>query len=75
MIHTCCCTHGRYHPQHAAASDTDRFAKYFHGMLARGVYVAPSQFEALFVSLAHGDEEIDETVVAAEGSLAELDRT
>jgi len=56
----------------AAASDTARFATYFHGMLSRGVYVAPSQFEALFVSLAHGDAEIDETISAAEATLREI---
>ena len=46
----------------AAASDTDRFGELFRHLLSRGVYVAPSQFEALFVSLAHGDAEIDRTV-------------
>ena len=51
--------------EQAAASDTDRYAAYFRHMLERGVYVPPSQFEAMFVSLAHGDEEIDRTVEAA----------
>jgi glutamate-1-semialdehyde 2,1-aminomutase len=49
----------------ARASDTGRYGKLFQHLLSRGVYVAPSQFEALFVSLAHGDEEIDLTVAAA----------
>ena len=42
----------------AAASDTGRYAAFFHGLLERGIYVAPSQFEAAFVSLAHTSEEI-----------------
>jgi glutamate-1-semialdehyde 2,1-aminomutase len=48
----------------AARSDTARYAELFRHLLERGIYVAPSQFEALFVSLAHGDEEIDRTVDA-----------
>jgi glutamate-1-semialdehyde 2,1-aminomutase len=51
--------------------DRDRFARYFHGMLDRGVYLAPSQFEAGFLSLAHTEEQINETVAAA----AEVMRT
>jgi len=51
--------------EQASRSDTDRYAAYFRHMLERGVYVPPSQFEAMFVSLAHGDEEIDRTVEAA----------
>jgi glutamate-1-semialdehyde 2,1-aminomutase len=49
----------------AAASDTDRYGAWFRHLLARGIYVAPSQFEALFVSTAHGETEIDATVEAA----------
>jgi glutamate-1-semialdehyde 2,1-aminomutase len=49
----------------ARRSDTERYAALFRHLLARGIYVAPSQFEALFVSLAHGDEEIDRTIEAA----------
>jgi glutamate-1-semialdehyde 2,1-aminomutase len=48
----------------AAASDTARYASLFRHLLASGIYVAPSQFEALFVSLAHGDDEIDRTIEA-----------
>jgi glutamate-1-semialdehyde 2,1-aminomutase len=48
----------------AVKSDTDKFAKYFAGMLERGIYVAPSQFEAMFVSAAHSDEDIAATVKA-----------
>ncbi len=49
----------------ASTSDTDRYAAYFRGMLERGFWLAPSQFEATFVSLAHTDEEIDAFVDAA----------
>ena len=49
----------------ASALDTARYGAYFRHMLDRGIYVPPSQFEAMFVSLAHGDEEIDRTVEAA----------
>jgi glutamate-1-semialdehyde 2,1-aminomutase len=49
----------------AAASDTDRYGAFFRHLLERDVYVAPSQFEALFVSTAHGPPEIDRTVEAA----------
>ncbi len=48
-----------------AEADTRRFAAWFHRMLERGVYLAPSQFEALFVSLAHGDDLIDRTIATA----------
>jgi glutamate-1-semialdehyde 2,1-aminomutase len=46
-------------------SDRERFAKYFHGMLEEGIYVAPSQFEAGFLSTAHTEADIDKTVKAA----------
>jgi glutamate-1-semialdehyde 2,1-aminomutase len=46
------------------AEDTERYGALFRHLLERGVYVAPSQYEAMFVSLAHGDEEIDRTVEA-----------
>ena len=49
----------------ALACDTDRYAAYFRHLLERGIYVAPSQFEAMFVSLAHSDEDIDRTVETA----------
>jgi len=48
-----------------AAADVERFRKFFHGMLDAGVYLAPSAFEAGFVSAAHGDDEIDMTIAAA----------
>ena len=48
----------------ARACDTDRYAALFRHLLERGIYLAPSQFEAMFVSLAHSDEDIDATVEA-----------
>jgi glutamate-1-semialdehyde 2,1-aminomutase len=49
----------------AMRSDRARFGRYFHAMLDRGVYLAPSQFEAGFISTAHGDADIDATIRAA----------
>ena len=49
----------------AMQSDRTRFAKYFHGMLEEGIYLAPSQFEAGFISAAHTAEDIERTVKAA----------
>ena len=49
----------------AQAADADRYGAFFRSLLADGVYIAPSQYEAMFVSLAHGDEEIDRTIEAA----------
>jgi len=48
----------------AKKCDMKRYAKFFHGMLERGFYFAPSQFEAVFVSTAHGEKEIDSTIDA-----------
>jgi glutamate-1-semialdehyde 2,1-aminomutase len=53
----------------ASTADTRKYAAYFRRMLERGVYLAPSQFEALFVSLAHTDEQIDKTIAIARESL------
>ena len=55
----------------ALGCDTAAFARFFRGMLARGVYLPPSQFEAWFVSLAHTADDIDRTVQAARNSLGE----
>merc|ERR1712182_62813 len=49
----------------ATASDTEKFARWHRGTLERGVYLAPSQYEAGFMSLAHTDEDIDKTLAAA----------
>ena len=48
----------------ASRCDTERYGALFRHLLARGIYVAPSQFECLFPSLAHGDDEIDRTIEA-----------
>jgi glutamate-1-semialdehyde 2,1-aminomutase len=49
----------------ATQSDTKMFARYFQQMIERGIYLPPSQFEAMFISLAHGEAEILETIAAA----------
>jgi glutamate-1-semialdehyde 2,1-aminomutase len=56
----------------AKRADTARYAQFFHAMLERGVYLAPSQFEAAFVSLSHTDADVDATVSAAREALASL---
>ncbi len=56
----------------AKTSDLKRFSAYYRGMLERGVYLAPSQFEALFVSSAHTSEQIDRTIKAAAEVFAEI---
>ena len=56
----------------AKTSDTAKYAKYFNEMLLRGVYLAPSQFEAMFVSSAHTQDDLEATVKAAEESIAAL---
>lgn len=56
----------------AKQSDTQRYGEFFRGMLQEGVYLAPSQFEAAFVGSMHGDEEIEETLAAAERVLTRL---
>ena len=56
----------------AIRSDRTRFARFFHGMLDRGVYLAPSQFEAGFISTAHTSAEIEATIRAAEAVLKTL---
>ena len=56
----------------AKTSDLDRFAQYYRHMLDAGIYLAPSQFEAGFVSLAHDDEAIAKTIDAADSALAAI---
>jgi glutamate-1-semialdehyde 2,1-aminomutase len=56
----------------ARRSDTARFATYFHRMLERGIYLPPSQYEAMFLSLAHSATDIDMTITAARESLRDL---
>ena len=57
-----------------AAADIDRYKRFFHAMLNRGVYFAPSAFETAFVSGAHGDCEIDHTLAAVDSTFRELAR-
>lgn len=49
----------------AMQSDRERFKKYFHGMLEKGIYFAPSQFEAGFISTAHSEQDVEKTVQSA----------
>ena len=58
--------------QSATASDTGRYAKFFRGLLARGVYPPPSQFEAWFLSAAHTDRDIAKTIAAARATMREI---
>jgi len=57
----------------AKAADTARFGRYFRAMRERGVFLPPSQFEAMFVSLAHGEAEIDQIVARAAEALQTID--
>ena len=56
----------------ASRCDTARFARWFHALLQRGVYIAPSQYEALFLSGAHTPADIDATLAAARDAFAEV---
>ena len=57
----------------AKTSNLDRFSAFYNGLRQKGIYVAPSQFEALFVSIAHDTEHIDMTIQAAEEVLGQLE--
>ena len=56
----------------ASACDTERFARFFRGLLERGVYLPCSQFEATFASTAHTEDQLDEAIAAAEDVLHEM---
>jgi glutamate-1-semialdehyde 2,1-aminomutase len=56
----------------AKTADTARYARFYHAMLDRGVYLAPSQFEAAFVSLAHGEADLDHAARAAADAMASV---
>jgi len=56
----------------AKTSDLEKFSAYYRKMLENGIYLAPSQFEALFVSAAHSDADIDDTIASAEAVMREL---
>src|SRR5690606_3674937 len=56
----------------AVACDTQAFNRFFHAMLSRGVFLAPSAFEAGFVSSAHGDDEVARTLAAAHDAFRDV---
>ena len=56
----------------AKTCDLDRFTRFYQGMLSRGIYLAPSQFEACFISAAHTDEHIEQTLAAATQVMAQI---
>jgi glutamate-1-semialdehyde 2,1-aminomutase len=56
----------------AVTSDTQKFARYFRNMLQAGIYIAPSQYEAMFVSIAHTDEDIEKTIKASYTALKNI---
>jgi glutamate-1-semialdehyde 2,1-aminomutase len=58
--------------KHVSACDGERFKQFFHGMLSRGINLAPSAFETGFVSSAHTDQEIEQTIAAASSVFADL---
>ena len=58
--------------QSATSADTERYARFFRGMLARGIYPPPSQFEAWFLSAAHTRKDVDATIAAAHEVMKEL---
>ena len=60
--------------QSATSADTDLYASFFRGMLARGIYLPPSQFEAWFLSAAHTLKDVDRTIAAAREAMREVAR-
>jgi glutamate-1-semialdehyde 2,1-aminomutase len=56
----------------ATSSDTALYARFFHGLIARGVYPPPSQFEAWFLSAAHTPKDVDKTIKAARSAMKDL---
>ncbi|RMF88410.1 MAG: glutamate-1-semialdehyde-2,1-aminomutase [Nitrospinota bacterium] len=79
-VGSCFCTFFQEGPvtDYASAkrSDTQQYARFFHTMLAEGIYFAPSQFEAGFLSLAHSSEDIEQTIAAStKGFKAALEGT
>jgi glutamate-1-semialdehyde 2,1-aminomutase len=61
-----------YNFDDAKTSDTNLFARYFQGMLQRGIYLAPSQYESLFISTAIEAEHIEQILVAHKGAMEEI---
>ena len=64
-----------HHYEQVIAADAERFKRFFHAMLAEGVYLAPSPHEAGFVSTAHDRQVVDETLEAAERALIKMTRS
>ena len=60
--------------EEASGSDLKRFARYFQLMAEQGIYIPPSQFEGMFLSIAHTQEDLDRTIAANEQALAVLSR-
>ena len=58
----------------ATTADTDRYARFFRGMLSRGIYPPPSQFEAWFLSAAHSVKDVDATIAAARAAMREVEK-
>ena len=56
----------------ATSADTDRYARFFRGMIKRGIYPPPSQFEAWFLSAAHSVKDVDTTIAAAKAAMREV---
>lgn len=56
----------------SSKADTDKFARWHQEMLKRGIYLAPSQYEAGFTSLAHTDEDIEKTIEAAKATMKSI---
>jgi glutamate-1-semialdehyde 2,1-aminomutase len=56
----------------ATQSNTEQYARFFRGMLARGIYPPPSQFEAWFLSAAHTKKDVDKTIAAAREAMKEV---
>jgi glutamate-1-semialdehyde 2,1-aminomutase len=54
----------------AAKCDTEAFARFFRGMLDKGIYLPPSQFEAAFLSAAHTEKDVEQTIAAARQTFA-----
>jgi glutamate-1-semialdehyde 2,1-aminomutase len=59
----------------ATSASADRYGAFFRGMLARGIYLPPSQFEAWFLSAAHTAKDVDTTIKAASAAMLEVART
>lgn len=66
--------HTVYNYEDATRTDSLRFAAFFHALLRQGIFIAPSKYEAWFVSAVHTDEDIEETMVAIEAAFKEISR-